>query len=274
DLEAIAGMLGRPLPVILGKDAFADLIVDVDFPNRRIAFHEPSGFAPPAGAREVALVESAGGLRSVEVSIEGRPPAPFDFDIGNGGSALVFPASAAAEGLLDGRRSSTVLSGAVGGLRTARIAVVERLTFAGVELRDVPVVFTPAGTSAVDSDRLAGNLGIGVLARFRLITDYPGDRLWLVPDAAALAAPFPRGRLGLSLRKEGDVGVAGLIAEGSPAEAAGGTAPARIVAIDGQPAGSLTAEALREIVTAPAGRRVSFTLDTGETRVLEARDYF
>jgi len=274
DLEAIAGMLGRPLPVILGKDAFADLIVDVDFPNRRIAFHEPSGFAPPAGAREVALVESAGGLRSVEVSIEGRPPAPFDFDIGNGGSALVFPAYAEAEGLLEGRRSSTVLSGAVGGLRTARIAVVERLTFAGVELRDVPVVFTPAGTSAVDSDRLAGNLGIGVLARFRLITDYPGDRLWLVPDAAALAAPFPRDRLGLSLRKEGDVVVAGLIAEGSPAEAAGWTAPTRIVAIDGQPAGSLTAEALREIVTAPAGRRVSFTLDTGETRVLEARDYF
>src|SRR5690606_30660403 len=124
DLEAIAGMLGRPLPVILGKDAFNDLIVDVDFPNHRIAFHEPAGVAPPQDARQVSLMESAGGLRSVEVSIEGRPPVPFDFDIGNGGSVLVFPVYAQAEGLLEDRPSSTVMSGAVGGAREARIATL------------------------------------------------------------------------------------------------------------------------------------------------------
>jgi hypothetical protein len=43
----------------------------------------------------------------------------------------------------------------------------------------VPTVFPPAGPSAVDSDRTAGNLGLGVLGRFRLVTDFAGDRLWL-----------------------------------------------------------------------------------------------
>ena len=42
-LTIIGQALGRPLPVILGKDAFNALVVDVDFPNRRIAFHEIDG---------------------------------------------------------------------------------------------------------------------------------------------------------------------------------------------------------------------------------------
>lgn len=274
DLSAIAQALGRPLPVILGKDAFNELIVDVDFPHRRIAFHRPESFAPPPDAREVPLSEATGGLRSVPVSIEGRPEAPFDFDIGNGGALIVFPGYAEAEGLLQGRPSSTVLSGAVGGMREAGIARLASVRFAGVELRDVPAVFPPAGPSAVDSDRTVGNLGIGILGRFRLITDYPGDRLWLVPDAEAIAAEFPRDRLGLSLRlAEGAVRVQ-RVAPGSPAAEAGWAEGEAVAAIDGVPAAELTAEALRAVTAGPAGQAVRFAMADGTTRTLERRDYF
>lgn len=273
DFAAIGQAIGRPLPVVLGKDAFNGLIIDVDFPGRRIAFHERDGFVAPEGLVEVPLV-STGSIRAVPLSIEGRAPALFDFDTGNGGALIIYPAYAEAEGLLEGRPRSTVMSGAVGGVRESGIATIRSLGLAGFEVRDVPTVFPPAGPSAVDSDRTAGNVGLGVLGRFRLVTDFAGGRLWLGADPAALAQPFGRDRLGLGLRKEADAIVVQRVSPNSPAAEAGWTAGERIAAIDGVPAAELDAAALRRVQSDPAGRTVRLTLDTGETRVLESRDFY
>ncbi|WP_296818146.1 aspartyl protease family protein [Brevundimonas sp.] len=274
DLSAIAQALGRPLPVVLGKDAFNELIVDVDFPHHRIAFHAPGTFVAPSDAVEVPLSEATGGLRSVPVSIEGRQPVPFDFDIGNGGSLIIFPGYAEEQGLLDGRTSSTVMSGAVGGMREAGIATFSSVTFGGVKLRDVPAVLPPPGPSAVDSDRTRGNIGIGVLGRFRLITDYTNDRLWLVPISEAISQPFARNRLGLSLRKDADAIVVQYVARNSPASEGGWAQGERIVAIDGVPAADITPEALRDIINGADGRTVRLTLEGGEERSLVSRTYY
>lgn len=273
DFAQISQALGRPLPVVLGKDAFNDLIIDIDFPGRRLAFHERAGFSAPEGLVEVPLV-STGSIRAVPLSVEGRAPALFDFDTGNGGALLVYPAYAAAEGLLEGRPQSTVMSGAVGGLRESAIASIAGVSLAGFELHDVPAVFPPAGLSAVDSDRTVGNVGMGVLGRFRLVTDFAGGRLWIGADPAALAQPFAKDRLGLSLRKEADAVVVQRVSPNSPAAEAGWSGGERITAIDGAPAAGLDAAALRAVVTGPARRTVSLTLEGGETRTLQSRDFY
>ena len=273
DFTAIAGAIGRPLPVVLGKDAFNDLIIDIDFPGRRLAFHEREGFRPPEGLSELPLV-STGSIRAVPLSVEGREPVLFDFDTGNGGALIIYPAYAEAEGLLEDRLQSTVMSGAVGGVRESAIATVRSIDLAGFEVRDVPTVFPPAGPSAVDSDRTAGNVGLGVLGRFRLVTDFAGDRLWLGADPGALAQPFARDRLGLSLRKQGAAVVVQRVSPNSPAAEAGWVAGETIAAIDGVPAAELDAAALRTVLTGPAGRTVRLTLEGGETRVLESRDFY
>ena len=240
----------------------------------RIAFHAPGSFVAPPEAVEVPLSEATGGLRSVPVSIEGREPVPMDFDIGNGGSLLVFPGYVEDQGLLDGRPSSTVMSGAVGGMREAQIATFSSVTFGGVEIRDVPAVLPPPGPSAVDSDRTVGNIGIGLLGRFRLITDYTNDRLWLVPISEAISQPFARNRLGLSLRKDADAIVVQYVARNSPASEGGWSQGERIVAIDSVPAAGLTPEALREIVNGTDGRTVRLTLEDGSERTLVSRTYY
>ena len=273
DLAAIGQAIGRPLPVILGKDAFNGLIIDIDFPGRRIAFHERDGFTGPDGLVEVPLV-STGPIRAVPLSIEGRPPVLFDFDTGNGGALIIYPAYAEAEGLLEGRPRSTVMSGAVGGVRESDMATIRSLALAGFEVTEVPTVFPPPGPSAVDSDRTAGNVGLGVLGRFRLVTDFAGDRLWLGADSAALAQPFAQDRLGLSLRKETEAIVVQRVSPNSPAAEAGWTAGDRIAAIDGVPAAELDAAALRSVVSGPPGRTVRLTLESGESRVLESRDFY
>lgn len=273
DLAAIGQALGRPLPVILGKDAFNGLVVDIDFPTRRLTFHEPEGYVPPAGATELTLV-SSGAIRAVPVSIEGRAPVLFDFDTGNGGALILYPAYAEAEGLLDGRPATTVMSGAVGGVRESGLATIRSLEIGGFEVRDIPTVFPPAGPSAVDADRTAGNIGMGVLGRFRLVTDFANNRLWLSATPEALAAPFAKDRLGMGIRLDPGVIVVTRVSAGSPAEAAGLTPDARIVAVDGSPAAEMDAAALRTMLTSPAGREVVLTLEDGSTVRLVARDFY
>lgn len=273
DLAAIGQALGRPLPVILGKDAFNGLVVDIDFPTRSLTFHEPAGYVPPEGATELALV-SSGAIRAVPVSIEGRPPVLFDFDTGNGGALIIYPAYAEAEGLLEERPATTVMSGAVGGVRESGLATIGSLEIGGFEVSDIPTVFPPAGPSAVDADRTAGNIGMGVLGRFRLVTDFANNRLWLSATPETLAAPFARDRLGLGIRLDPGVIVVTRVSPGSPAEAAGLVASARVVAVDGRPAAEMDPAALRAMLTSPAGRQVVLTLDDGTSVTLVARDFY
>lgn len=276
DLEALGATgssIGRPLRVILGKDAFNAMVVDIDFPQRRVAFTEREGFTPPAGAREIELA-STGDIRAVRVSLEGRPSEWVDFDTGNGGALMVFPGYAEANGLLDGRPSTTVVAGGVGGARESTLATIRRVEIAGFAMADVPTVFPPAGASAVDSDRTVGNIGLGILGRFRLITDFGRGRAWLAGDPAALSRPFSRDRLGLAFSREGGVIVVDRVSPRSPAAEAGWASGDRIVSIDGVAGSDLTPEQLREVRMGPPGREVRFTIESGAVRVLRSRDYY
>jgi membrane-associated protease RseP (regulator of RpoE activity) len=167
-----------------------------------------------------------------------------------------------------------VMSGAVGGVRESGLATIGSLEIGGFEVRDIPTVFPPAGPSAVDADRTAGNIGMGVLGRFRLVTDFASNRLWLSATPEALAVPFPKDRLGLGIRLDPGVIVVTRVSAGSPAEAAGLTPDARIVAVDGRPAAEMDAGALRAMLTSPAGREVVLTLEGGSTVRLVARDFY
>lgn len=274
DLSGIEKQLGHPLPVILGKEVFNSLIVDIDFVNHRIAFHDPAKFKRPAGAAEVPIT-LVDGLRAVPVSVEGREPVLFDFDIGNGSPLIVFPAYADRTGLLaDGRPTSNGMSGAVGGLRESRVASVRSLTFAGVTFTDIPTTFPPAGPSGVDSTRTLGNVGLPILSRFRLITDYGADKLYLTPDPKSIQAPFLKDRLGMSLQVQGDHATVGFVNKGGPAEAAGFKAGDVVVLIDRQPPEAWSLEMLRGLRFRPAGTEIEFGMKDGATRRVKLNTYF
>lgn len=271
DLAAIEKAIGHEMPVILGKEIFTQLIVDIDFEGRRIAFHDPEGYRPPAGAT-LAPITPVDGLRAVPVSIEGRAPVLFDFDLGNGTPLLVFPSYAAAEKLLEGRPQSTSLGGAVGGVREDRLALIQRLDFGGVTFTGVPTSFPPPGPSAVDSDHTNGNLGLPILSRFRLITDYPQDRLYLIPGKDA-ARPFERDRLGLSLTLAGDKLTVRYVAKGSPAETAGFKQGDVLSLADGKPAGQWTRETLSHLRYDPRPE-MSFTMADGSVRTVKLTTFY
>ena len=180
DLAPIGAQLGRPLSMILGREVFEAAMVDIDFPDRKIAFHDPQTFQAPTRVSAVALVSSMHGGRHLMVSIEGHPPVTADFDLGNTGAVLVSNAYGRELGLLNDHASSDTLAGGVGGMSVHDVAVLKRMTLGGFELRDVPALL-----NRVDDQepRQGANIGMLVFSRFRLITDYPHGRLLLGANA-------------------------------------------------------------------------------------------
>ncbi len=275
DLSSIEQAIGRPIPVILGKEVLNALTVDLDFQGKTIAFADPARFTPPAGAVEVP-VTSANGIRSVPVSIEGGPPVAVDFDLGNGSAFLAYSAWWKPAGTLsDGRPVSKTISGAIGGMKTRSIASLRAVTFAGVTFHDVPTVFFDDDGQSAESNRTLGNIGMPILSRFRLTTDYSRNRLFLTPLPDAATRPFSKDRSGVLARpaREGKAEVL-MIAPGSPAEAAGLKAGQILTAINGLALTGDNASAIQALRALPAGSSVSFTLSTGETRTIVLKDYF
>ncbi len=170
-------------PIILGEELFERAVVDIDFARHRIAFRDPARFVRPRGATEVPLTRD-GDLRLVPVSIEGRPPALLEFDLGAGGTIVLAPAYARETNLLAGRPTSQGAIIGVGGAETETRAVLRLVAFAGTRFGDVDAHFPPTWPSGTFSNRVKGVLGATILSRFHLIVDYPHDRLYVFPDAA------------------------------------------------------------------------------------------
>jgi len=274
DLSAIARQLGHPLPVILGKEVFNQLIVDIDFPNRRIAFHERAHFAPPPGAVRVALGRH-GENRTVPVSVEGREPVDFDFDLGSNSPVIIYPYYRDSAQLLADRRHSRELSAGVGGMFRPACATLASIAIGGQLLKDVPADFPDAANTVLNSDRMGGNIGLPVFSRFRLLTDYADNAIWLQADAHELAQPFLKNRAGIIAQPADDRLKVLMVAPGSPAEQGGWKEGMEIVAIDGQKIDAAYRHStLSRWATQAAGTRVTLTLADHSTRVLVLADYY
>lgn len=272
DLSAIATQLGRPLPMILGREVFETTLVDIDFPGHRIAFHDPKAFTPPADLTSLALTSSEHAQRRLDISLEGRPAIAADFDLGNMGAVSVSSAYAKEAGLLAGRPTTDTLAGGVGGVNVHDVAVLRSVKLGPIELHDVPALFN---RSEAQAPRQGANVGMAVFSRFRLITDYPHARLLLGADTAAAAAPFRKDRAGLPAMFAGDRLKVAMVSKGGPAEAAGWKAGEEVIAVDGEPISpAFLSGPHAKWASGPAGQVVTFTLFDGSKRQLTLKDYF
>jgi len=180
DIASIATRSGEPWRAILGDEVLNETVVDLDFPHRRIAFHDPAAYQPPPGALEVALARD-GDDRLVPVSLDGGRPALFVMDTGFIGNLRISPALAQRLRLPASQSGQRVTISAIGGEASGTIADVKRVSLGGVSFAAVPALFSETWPSASYTDRVDGLLGLGLLSRFRVIVDWPHDRLFLIP---------------------------------------------------------------------------------------------
>ncbi len=272
DLEAQgydAKILGQPVLFRLGEEVFNQVAVDIDYAHHRVAFRDPSTVTKPAGAIEVPLVERDG-ERVVPLSINGDAPAQFELELGNViGPLLVAPAYVQTHKLLDGHPTSQRQSGPF----IETVVSVDHLRFAGVDFPHTPIALIPEGN--IPPAAITGGVGLPLLAKFRLIIDYSHDRLYAIPNPAAIKTPIVKDRIGLVLDRKDTAGFSvTFVSPKSPAEAAGFRKGDKIALIDGKPFSAWPIQAIIRFQMTDAGTRHTFTMPDGTIRQATAADFF
>src|SRR5688572_23450230 len=88
DLTQVAKAIGRPMPVVLGRELFVNSVIGLDFDRSELVLSPSQNFVAPVGATEVKLKRD-GTLHFIPVSIGGLPPVDAAFDLGNGGALSI-----------------------------------------------------------------------------------------------------------------------------------------------------------------------------------------
>jgi predicted aspartyl protease len=265
DLTQALGPAGAALQGLLGAALLRDRVTRLDLAAGRAdwAAAWPGGAQP---ARAVWPLRWDAGLPVVDLSLAGRPPAPFLLDTGNAGALVVFARYAEALGV---QRLPSVTLRELGGEVTVHPALVDRVEAPGFRARQVPVVFE-AGERArrgAHFDRLAGSLGTALFGAGEITLDGPGGRLALALPGLPEPPPLPGG-FGLALAGDGQVSA--VYADG-PAARAGVTPGAQLLALDGVPVGGI--EAVWRALAGTDEARFRFDGGVGE-RTLRRERFF
>jgi len=272
DMAPMSKVAERPLLFFVGDDAFNQLVVDIDFAARRLEFVDPLSFKAPQSATDVPLLRTRSAMATI-VRVEGGAWVPVIFDLGDVTALDVYAGYSSPAKLLQGRQTSAALSSAIGGERSDIVASLREVIFGGVRFANVPATFPDRGDAAQPA-AIAGRIGVSLLSRFRLMVDFPQNRLYVIPNADATTRPFAKDRLGLSMERDGEAFRVMFVAPGSPAAVAGFKTGDRVAAIDSRPSSAWSLEQRLALEDGAPGRRAQFKLDTGVTRSLELADYY
>jgi hypothetical protein len=180
------------------------------------------------------------------------------FDTGSGG-ALVLHSPFVGAHNLPGPDSTTVRAigiGGAGGQSVGRIGRVASLQLGAFTIKNPETIFSADTAGSFADKSLAGNIGVQIARRFRMMLDYSRSRLILEPSAV-FDEPFDRAQSGLAVRAEGaDYRTFRVreVLENSPATEAGIQEGDVITSIDGAAAESLTLTAIGELLEKPVTR--------------------
>ena len=275
DFAPIKAMTGLDVGVLLGREIFEEMVVDIDFARERIAFSQPEGYSPPPGAASAALdVVPAGHRRAVEVVLEDKLPVRLEFDLGSASAVILQQPFWKSAKLTSQRRVSNTLLGGAGGIWEAGLISLSSVTLAGFTLQNVDALLEPP-RGVLEGQLGNGTIGIPIWSKFRVIADYSRDRLYLIATAGTNLQGLPRNRAGLRVIQEGPALRVLLVARHSPAERAGWRRGEKIIAVDGHPIdATYWASGVWRWAEAPAETRVVLTLSDGSARELELSDYY
>jgi hypothetical protein len=277
-LESLEPRLGRPLAGVLGHDFIRHFVIEVDYPGRRLRFHDPARFSY-AGQGVVLAIELDAGHPFVAArlrlgpgtsgrSIEGRLLVDTGADL----TLLLSSPFVKRHELLSGEaRRIRHYSHGVGGDTCDWVGRLAALELGGLKFTDPLVVFSESTGGATASPDYAGILGGQVLERFRTFLDYPGRKLILEPGPRAFQ-PFDHDMSGLQLMlRSGEIVVERVI-EATPAAEAGLEPGDVLVAVAGVAAAEIALPALRHRLKQPgqslaielrrAGAHARVTLET------------
>lgn len=251
-IASLAMMLGRPFHGIIGHDVLKRFVADIDYPAGRLRFADPAAWRAPGDSVPVS-VEDRNGEPLVDGFVgttDGREVrGRFKIDTGSLdviGMNLNFVRD---NKLLTEADQELPMGGvAVGGGTEGRIYRTASFTL-GNRRHERPLVGYTVNSAGFEERDDAGTIGVQVLARSRLVLDYPHDRIWLVGPESPPMEEDLSGILLISSPPAFEELRVAMVAPGSPGAEAQLQPGDRIVSLDGH--GELSLNAARLLLREP-----------------------
>lgn len=181
DLSGLGTDLGIKLGGILGSDFFRRAVVAIDVNHPTVEVYDRETFTLDSGSW--LPLRFSNGHPAVEAMAAGTPKAWYRFDTGGDGSVTFHTPFVKTWKLLDPEKAVSVGLGGVGGTVSASSGTIPWFELGRHRFENPTVVFSTASRGAFSDSYLAGNIGQVFMKPFRVVLDFSGYRIALVPLA-------------------------------------------------------------------------------------------
>jgi hypothetical protein len=259
DLSGLEEAEGRAIDGVLGYDFFRRVVVDLDYEGRKVLLHDPKRHRPGPGAVRLPLSLEFN-IPVVRATLEDSLEAPFIVDTGNAHDLLLHFDFVREHALLRPSRPSALISSmGVGGRERMALVHMESLRLGPLEIRDLLVVLPRNDRGASGIDLAAGNIGGGVLRRYRVAFDYDGGEMILYPPGGAQPVVSVEISGAILEQESGGLRVL-MVLEGSPAETAGLSPGDLVLELAGRDCSRIDRGTLEELLGTKDGETVPVRL--------------
>jgi len=261
---------------MIGFEVFRRFVTEIDYGAKTLTFIDPATFSPKDAGTPVPFVFYSH-LPQVKGDFEGLPGV-FDIDTGSRVEITLNKPFAEAHDIKGKHpKGVTAVDGwGVGGRSISYVTRGEHLTLGPVRIEGVVAGLGSQSRGAFADPNYQGNVGSGLLKRFKVTFDYDHQVMYLKPLPGPLKDVGTFDRAGFWINKS-DKGfkIVDLTAGGA-AETAGLKAGDEITSVDGKAAAAIAISDMRvRLRSDPAGSRVSLVVErSGEPRsvVLTLKD--
>ncbi len=245
---------------LIGYSFLKNFVTTIDYATHTVILADASQSDLPTGVARLPLEVSRQGIPVVPASVDGHE-GRFEIDTGNNGDSFL-SAAFVLKNALDTQYPSGIESefSGVGGhasSRTVRLATIE---LGSVMLHSVPVRLLLTLPEVGAGDEPSGNLGYGLLKRFRITLDYRDGVAYFEPNPDA-SKREPIVVVGVMLERNVDGGLTvRAVTPRTPAATADLHAGDVIVAVNGVPTSQISDADYAAAIGESPGRRVVFTI--------------
>jgi len=181
----------------IGRDVFANAVVEVDWEKRVLRFYDPAKFQYSGSGVILPLTFDEGGrpYTMAAAAVVGEKTVPVKVVVDAGAShALSLDVDSLPEIKLPEGAVRTSLGRGASGEVLGHAGRISKFEIAGQTFRNVPTSFPDSSAGTFGENGRQGNLGSGILRRFKVIYDYSRKQMILEPNkfvGDAFGTPMP-----------------------------------------------------------------------------------
>lgn len=206
-LDALAEYSGRDVQGILGNNFIQNFVVEIDYANQTLIFHNPQIYNL-AGMPDTIELENRDGnpFIKAQLSLDAKTiiTDSFEIDTGSNGIFSIYRPFAEKHRLLQSIPKANIAEGTggagVGGTTKYLDARIRSITL-GKYVINQPLISISQGAESSGTIFETGFIGTDLLRRFTVTLDYGSKRMRLVPNKN-FNAPFEADMSGLELVSE------------------------------------------------------------------------